>query len=222
MSEVQPRISGEDVSTELQAIRYELAVLSFGLTDAARAEEGVKPWVDSPDAQGQLLGAWTTEHGTLGKLFVLRSFTDQEELDDERRRARLASNPFGAKDHLTDLTLNGYAPFPFMPPVKPGQFGPIYEIRDYHLRPGGLPTTIEGWRKALPNRDPISPVTIVMYALDGPARIVHIVPFPGLDERVAIRKELVEQGIWPPPGGPEQILEGQSIMAWPTAFSPLR
>lgn len=60
-----------------------------------------------------------------------------------------------------------------------------------------------------------------MYALDGPARIVHIWPFDSLDQRVEVRRDLVATHRWPPPGGPEHIIEADSIMAWPAAFSPL-
>lgn len=60
-----------------------------------------------------------------------------------------------------------------------------------------------------------------MYALDGPARIVHIWPFSGLDDRVTVRQRLVDAGKWPPPGGPEHILEATSTMAWPLPGSPL-
>ena len=77
----------------------------------------------------------------------------------------------------------------------------MYEIRDYHLLFGGLPATIDGWRQRLPGRNVIDPVTVVMYALDGPARIVHIWPFSGLDERVAVRRELYANNQWPSPGG---------------------
>jgi hypothetical protein len=214
-------ITDQDVSADQQAVRYELATLSFRLLDAEAGNAGVEPWVSAPEAHGRLLGCWEAEHGTLGRIYVLRSFADVSELTAERERAARSSNPFGAGDHLTDLSMKGFAPFPFMPPVVTGAFGSIYEIRDYHLRPGGLPATIEGWRRRLPGRHRVDPIAVVMYALDGPARIVHIWPFAGLDERVAIRRDLYQRGMWPPPGGPEEILHADSTMAWPTAFSPL-
>jgi hypothetical protein len=117
--------------------------------------------------------------------------------------------------------MHAYAPFPFMPRIVTGQFGSVYEIRDYHLLPGGLPATIEGWRIKLPGRHLVDPIAIVMYALDGPARIVHIWPFAGLDERVVIRRRLVDEGMWPPPGGPDHIAKATSTMAWPLPGSPL-
>lgn len=215
-------ISGEDLEPEQRDRRYELACLSFHLLDGQRAAEGVLPWVHAPDARGELLGCWQTEHGPLGKLFVLRGFADDAELAAERMRARASDRPFGAGEYLTDLSMRSFAPFPFVPAVRTGRFGPAYEIRDYHLRPGGLPATIAGWRAALPGRHRIDPLTIVMYALDGPESIMQIWPFQSLDERVAIRRDLYETGQWPPPGAPEQILDASSVIAWPTEFSPLR
>lgn len=215
-------ITSEDVPEEHQRIRYELATLAFRLPDAARAAAGVMPWVNAPDARGQLLGAWQSENGRLGRLYVLRGFTDSAELELERLRERGSSTPFGAGEHLTDLTVNSFAPFPFVPPVRTGHFGPVYEIRDYRLLPGGLPATIRGWRSALPGRQRVDPLTVVMYSLDGADRIVHIWPFNGLDERVQIRRQLYDENMWPPPGGPEHILEADSIMAWPLEFSPLQ
>jgi NIPSNAP len=214
-------ISGDDVGQEHQDNRYELAVLSFPMLDVDKAAEGVLPWVTGPAAQGRLLGCWQTENGPLGRLIVLRGFTGDAELASERMRARSSTRPFGAGDHLTGLSMQSFAPFPFVPPVRTGQFGPVYELRDYHLRPGGLPATIAGWRQALPARHRIDPITMVMYALDGPDRMIQIWPFHSLDERVAIRRDLYANGVWPPPGGPEEVLEATSIIAWPTEFSPL-
>jgi hypothetical protein len=39
--------------------------------------------------------------------------------------------------------------------------------------------------------------------------------------RHEIRRDLYATDRWPPPGGPEHILEADSIMAWPADFSPL-
>ena len=216
-----PQITGHDVSAAEQTIRYELTTLAFRMPDADRAKAGIEPWLTAPDAGGRLLGLWESEHGVLFRVYVLREFADDATLSVERRRAALSRHPFGAGPHLTDLTMQGFAPFPFVPRVVTGAFGAVYEIRDYHLVPGGLPATIDGWRQKLPGRHRIDPITTVMYALDGPARIVHIWPFHSLDERVRIRRSLYADGMWPPPGGPEHIQTATSTMAWPLPNSPL-
>lgn len=216
-----PMIDGEDVATAAQAIRYELTTLSFRMPDAAQAKAGIMPWLTAPEATGRLLGLWESEHGILFRVFVLREFPDDAALAAERQRAMHDRQPFGAGPHLTDLGMQSFAPFPFVPPVVTGSFGAVYEIRDYHLIPGGIPATIDGWRQKLPGRHRVDPLTVVMYALDGPARIVHIWPFSGMDDRVSIRRSLYADGMWPPPGGPEHIMSATSTMAWPLPGSPL-
>jgi hypothetical protein len=200
---------------------YELATVAYRLVDVDEAKTGVERWLAAPEAGGTLLGCWEAENGELGRLHVLRAFADERQLADERRRTHISTSPFGAADVVTALSQVSYAPFPFLPAVEPGHYGKVYEVRDYHLRPGGLPATLEGWQRAVPERVRLSPLTIAMYALDGPARITHIWPYPGLDARVAIRRESYDRGIWPPPGAPEQILKATSTICFPTSFSPL-
>jgi hypothetical protein len=214
-------ITGEDLGPAERAIRYELAALHCRMPDVQEALAGVAPWVGAPEARGKLLGSWVNEHGPLGRVLVLRSFTDAAELLAERERAATSSAPFGAGDHLLDLRMDAFAPFPFVPPVEPGPRGRVYEFRDYRLNPGALPATVEAWRRFLPARHEVHPVVLAMYGIDGPARIVHIWAYNGLDERVAIRADLAEKGLWPPQGAPRLIAEAQSNMAWPTESSPL-
>jgi hypothetical protein len=101
--------------------------------------------------------------------------------------------------------------------------GGIYEFRTYHLKPGGLPPTLAGWKKAIePAREYTSHLAINMYALDGPPRITHIWGFESLEERAALRAKFYAAGLWPPQGGPEQILEATSTIALSEDSSPLR
>jgi NIPSNAP len=200
---------------------YEFATLSFHPLHAQKATAGAEAYVTATEARGQLLGCWTTDIGALGRLFVLRGFADADELAAERKRALFSANPFGAGEVLTGLEMDSYAPFPFLPPVKPGKYGKVYEFRTYRLKPGGLPPTIAAWETAMPARAKLSPLVINMYALDGAPRITHIWPYASLDARAAIRTDAVAQGIWPPKNAPEQFYQATSTIGWPTAASPL-
>jgi hypothetical protein len=178
--------------------------------------------VKAPEAKGMLLGCWTSEIGVLNEIFVLRGFPDEIELQVERQRALDTTNPFGAGDDIARLHFDSYAPFPFLPPVKPGKLGKVYEIRTYKLKPGGVPATIAAWEAAVPERVKLSPLVIAMHALDGPPRFTHIWPFASLDARASVRADSVAKGIWPPKGGPEWLTgEMHSTIALPTAISPL-
>jgi hypothetical protein len=202
---------------------YELTTLSCPLLSLHAALAGAQAFIDEDDATGELLGCWRTEIGQLGRVLLLRGFETAADLAAERRRALLSVNPFNAGSLVTALSMDSYAPFPFLPPVQPGSFGGIYEFRTYQLKPGGLPPTLAGWEKAIqPAREYTSHLIINMYALDGPPRITHIWGFQSLEERAALRAKFYAAGLWPPQGGPEQILEATSTIALSEDNSPLR
>src|SRR5665213_832884 len=194
---------------------YEFATLSFHPLNTGKVTAGAEAYVTAAEAKGQLLGCWTTDIGTLGRMFILRGFADAAELAAERKRALFSANPFGAGEVLTGFEMDSYAPFPFLPPVKPGKFGKVYEFRTYRLKPGGLPPTLAGWEAALPGRTKLSALLINMYALDGAPRITHIWPYASLDARAALRADAVAKGVWPPKNGPEQFFELTSRIAHP-------
>ena len=202
-------------------ILYELTTLSVPLLSMSEASVGAHAFINEPDAKGELLGCWRTDIGTLGRLLILRAFEHPEDMTAERRRALFSANPFNAGSLVTALEMDSYAPFPFLPPIKTGKYGNVYEFRTYKLKPGGLPPTLAGWEAAMPAREPMSHLVINMYALDGAPRITHIWPYAVLDERFAIRAKSYADGIWPPKGGPEQILEASSTIALPESYSPL-
>jgi hypothetical protein len=201
---------------------YELATLSIRLGSAPKAVAAIDAATKASEARGMLLGCWTTEIGPLNRLIVLRGFTDAAELAAERQRILATTDPFGCGEHLTGLSLESYAPFSFLPPVRPGAYGSVYEIRTYALKLGGAGPTEAAWQAAVPERTKLSPLTIAMVALDGPPRFTHIWPYASLDARAAVRAESVAKGVWPPKGGPDWLTgDMQSVIAIPTAISPL-
>jgi hypothetical protein len=201
---------------------HEIATLTIKLGTAPKAIAGIGDYVKAPAAKGTLLGCWTAEIGDLNQLMVLRSFADHAELLNERERILQTTEPFGAGDAIAAMDFDSYAPFPFLPPVKPGKYGAVYEIRTYKLKHGGVPNTIAAWETAIPERIKLSPLVIAMYALDGPPRFTHIWPFVSLDARAAVRADSVAKGVWPPKGGPAWLTgEMHSTIALPTAISPL-
>jgi hypothetical protein len=201
---------------------YELAKLTLQIGSTPRALAGIKDFVTDKSAKGTLLGCWASEIGELNQVAVLRGFSDVEALRVERKRVLESSNPFGCLDLLTRLETDSYAPFPDVPPVEIGAFGPIYEIRTYMLKPGRLPQTIAAWRAALPARLALSRNLIVMHTIDGPPRFTHIWPYASLEQRAAIRAKSVSTGVWPPKGGAEHLAVMTNGIWLPTEISPLQ
>ena len=202
--------------------RYEIATLSILMGSAPKIFPGIEAYVSAPEATGKLLGVWTSDIGALNKIAILREFEDDAALLRERERGMRAANPFGADAFLTRLEMESYAPFPGMPPVETGAFGPVYEIRTYVLKTGGLEPTFEGWGEKLPARTAVSPLTIALYALDGAPRITHIWPYASTNERFEKRTESVAQGAWPPRSAVWLTPEMNSTIYLPAAISPLR
>lgn len=201
---------------------YELATLSCPPLEVAALSRCARDWIDDAAAEGQVLGMWRSDIGTIGQLLVLRGFEAESDLRRERRRALLSTNPFAANRVATSLSMETFAPFPFLPPVRPRIYGGIFEFRTYHLKPGGLPATLAGWEKAIePAHAYTAHLVTNMYALDGAPRITHIWGFSSLEERLRLRADHYAAKLWPPEGGPRQIAQANSMIAIAEEGSPL-
>jgi hypothetical protein len=196
---------------------YELTSLACPMLGTSEVARAARDWVAAPNAAGTLVGCWRTEFGTLGRLLILRSFDTADALYQERRWALLSANPFNAGRLITALEMDSYQRFPFLPPPsRPAADSDVYEFRTYKLKPGGLPPTLAGWEAAIaPAREYTAHLVINMYALDGPPRITHIWGFESLAQRASLRSAAFSAGVWPPKGGPENVLEAVSVIAMP-------
>ncbi|EME56239.1 hypothetical protein G352_22161 [Rhodococcus ruber BKS 20-38] len=215
-------LTGEDQAPDVMAVRFEWTTVKFALVNQIEVMERIDDWAWSANDGGQYLGGWIAENGRLGQIWVLRRFAGIDPLLAARDQQRRIGHPLSHAESIQSISVETFAAFSFLPMLTVGSYGPAYEIRDYRLVPGGLPATIAGWRTALPRRHSVDPITVVMYALDGVDRIVHIWPFASPNDRVAKRKQVYDEKIWPPPGAPEMIAEADSTMAWPLPRSPLQ
>jgi hypothetical protein len=213
------------VSSKKESVmkRYEVTTLNVPIGVTPKAFPLINDYVSASEAKGKLLACWYSDIGALNQVMVIRGFENDADLAVERERVLVGGNPFGIGEFLTAMSIDSYAPFPFLPPIQPGQAGPFYEVRVYGIKPSGLAPTIEAWRNAVPPRTELSPLTIAMYALDGTTpRFMNIWPYKSLDERQKIRAAAVESGVWPPKGGPQHLTTLQSTFFLPADFSPLR
>ena len=202
--------------------RYEFATLSIQTGTAAKALAGIERFLDSNASAAELFAVWTAEIGTLNRIQIVRGFGTSDALHAERQRMLESGDLFGASEYVTGLSLDTYAPFPFFATLPTGAFGAIYEVREYHIRPAGLGPVLAAWEAAIGPRQKLSPLLLAAYALDGAApRMVHICPYPGVDERTRIRGEAVGAGIWPPKGAPDWLTTMHSTIYLPAKFSPL-
>jgi NIPSNAP len=206
---------------------YELATLTLPFGSAATAAQNVQAFASDPQAKGELLGCWFTDIGPLNQMIVMRGFATLADLQAERDRTQKSTSPFGCGEIFQKLEQHSYQGFPWMKPVRPsaetGISGPVYEIRTYGIKPGGVQPTIDLWEQYVPPREKLSPCVVAMVALDGPLRFTNIWAYPSLDARSKARADAVAQGIWPPKGGPAHLTTDMvSVIGLPTAVSPLK
>ena len=105
-----------------------------------------------------LLGCFFSDIGNVNQILMIRTAAAAGAALDSRFAAQNNANPLGIGEYITAMTMDTYVSFDFIPPMRPGQFGPCYEVRNYVLKPGGLPPTIEAWRKSVPGRLKLSPL----------------------------------------------------------------
>jgi NIPSNAP len=208
-------------------MHYEIATLTLPFGIAAQAATAVEAYCRAPEAHGELLGCWFSDIGVLNQMIVLRGFADLAALQAERARTQRSADAYGCGQIAVAMSFESYEGFAWMKPVRPssetGIVGPVYEIRTYAIKPGGVQPTMDLWQQYLPARHELSPCVGAMVALDGPLRFTNIWAYPTIDARSKARADAVAGGQWPPKGGPSWLTTSMtSTIALPTKVSPLR
>jgi hypothetical protein len=174
-------------------------------------------------AGDELLACWYSDIGSLNRILLIRAAPDVMRIHADREKILRSGNPFGVGEYVVGTSVDTYVSFPFMPPMAAGQYGPVFEVRTYILKPDGLPTTIELWRKWVPGRTKLSPLLAAMHSITGTVtRFMHIWPYANLEERARLRAKAVADKVWPPPGGPDHLTAMQSEIYLPADFSSMR
>ena len=200
---------------------YDVTILTVRPGTNASALGRLGAWLQGNKLTGELLACLHAELGALNQILMLRHYANESSLAADRGKVLESRDAFGIGDLTVATTMDTYVSLPFIEPIRPGRHGPVYEVRTYELKPGGLPPTIEAWRQSVPGRVKLSPVFAAMYTISGAVpRFMHIWPYSDLEQRRRVRAQAVETGVWPPPGGPEHLAAQQSDIFLPTPFSP--
>ena len=174
-------------------------------------------------ADKELLTCWYSDIGAVNQILLIRKSPEAAATLERRLTLLKSNNPFGVGEFIVAMTMDTYAAFDFIPPLRPGDFGPCYEVRTYRLKPDGVVPTMDLWRKAVPGRSKVSPLLAAMTSVTGEmTRFMHIWPYKNFDERARLRDKAVADGVWPPPGGPSHLLSQQVDIYLPVPFSPMR
>lgn len=94
----------------------------------------------------------------------------------------------------------------------------IYELRTYTLKPGMTAEFEQRWAPLVEGRGALSPLGGLFHTEIGPLNeMIHIWPYESLNERVRIRAQAIEKGIWPPQTS-DLIVKMQSEILLPAPF----
>jgi hypothetical protein len=204
-------------------MQYDVTTITVRPGTAPKAIAKLEAPLTAGHAGRNLLACWYSEIGALNQILIIRNSPNLAEAVAEREAVLKSGNPFGIGEFIAGMTMDTFAPFDFLKPMHPGTHGPFFEVRTYILKPEGLMPTIALWQKALPARAAISPLLTAMSSVSGPVtRFMHIWPYASLDDRQRLRGKSVADGVWPPPGGPDQLAVMQTDIYLPAVFSPMR
>jgi len=205
------------------AMPYDVTIITVKPNTHMKALPPVEQWLKDNPRKGEFIGCLAAEIGDLNKILLLHRYDSEADLAADRETVVKSANPFGCLELICGMSSDTFVQFPFLPAIKPGQYGPIFEVRTYLLKPNGLGPTIEAWTKSAPARQKLSPILAAMYSVTGEVtRFMHIWPYPSLEARANTRKTAIETGVWPPPGGPDHLLTMHTDIFLPASFSPIR
>ena len=201
-------------------------IRTYGITPGslAEVEKRFGEGYEHRKKYSELTAFWHTEIGPLNEIVHVWGYRDLAERARIRGEAAKDPNwPPKIREFIRTMRSEIVTPFSFVPEVRPGRVGPIFELRYYTLKPGTLPDVASGWEAKLPERMKLSPVVLAGGVEFGQANgFVHIWAYSSLDQRTQVRDEARKKGVWPPPGGPDRLLTQENKILLPAAFSPLQ
>lgn len=172
---------------------------------------------------GPLGGLWHTEFGPLNQVLHIWPYENATARDETRSKAVAAGVwPPNTSQFIANMNSEIMLPAPFMQPLGDRKIGPIYEMRTYTYNPGDIPKLIEAWGGAIEERQKYSPLVGAWYSDVGQLnRWVHMWAYESLEQRMKVRAETREKGVWPPPSGVSPIKQENKLLI-PAACSPMQ
>jgi hypothetical protein len=203
---------------------YEIRTYQIAPGSLAEVEKRYGDAYEYRKKYSELTAFWHTEVGPLNEIIHVWGYKDLAERARIRAEAAKDANwPPKIREFVVDQDVEVVNPFPFLPDITPGTLGPIFEIRRYSLTPGSLPGVMKRWEGSIGERVKLSPVVLAGgVEFGGANRFIHIWGYKSMDQRLAVREQARKAGIWPPPGGGDELLAQSSKIVMPAAFSPLQ
>ncbi|MGQ4807632.1 hypothetical protein NKDENANG_00987 [Candidatus Entotheonellaceae bacterium PAL068K] len=175
-------------------------------------------------AYSRLGGLWHTEAGPLNQVLHIWPYEDTAQRTEIRAKAVAAGAwpPQQREPIVLNMNSEILQPAFFMKPLGERRVGPIYELRIYQYEPGAVPKVIEAWGKVIAERETYSPLVGAWYSEVGNLnRWFHMWAYESFEQRLKIREETREKGVWPPPAGVIPLRQENKFLL-PAACSPMQ
>jgi hypothetical protein len=169
-------------------------------------------------------GLWHTEAGPLNQVLHVWPYESLEHRAEIRAKSVAQGDwpPQFREPVVLNMNSEILFPAPFMKPLSEGKVGPVFELRIYQYETGAIPKVIDAWSKAIDERVKYSPLVGAWYSEFGNLnRWYHMWAYESFEQRIAIRNETREKGVWPAPGNATPVRqENKFLMA--AACSPIQ
>src|SRR5207244_1277213 len=140
---------------------YEIRTYRIAPGSLAEVEKRYGEAYEYRKKYSELTAFWHTEIGPLNEIVHVWGYRDLAERARIRSDAAKDPNwPPKIREFVREMRSEIVVPFSFVPEVRPGKVGPIFELRYYTLKPGTLPDVAQGWEAKLPERMKLSPVVL--------------------------------------------------------------
>ncbi|MBH63403.1 MAG: hypothetical protein CL569_13355 [Alphaproteobacteria bacterium] len=174
----------------------------------------------------ELTAFWFTEVGALNQIIHVWPYENMEHRTEVRSAAAKDPNwppAFSKFGLVVDQKAEVFRTAPNSAFVESGTYGPIYEFREYTIKPGAMPELLEIWGNNIHIRTEFSPMTAALFTdVGGLNKFLHIWPYASMDSRAEARKKASTTGKWPPAGEQELIERQSAMLVTPAPFSPLQ
>ena len=174
-------------------------------------------------AFSQLAGFWHTEIGPLNQVVHIWPYEDLNQRSEVRQQAAASGKWPPDTSHLTlSMQSEILVPVPFMTPMGERDIGPLYEMRTYTYPAGTIPKVVDAWSKSIAEREKLSPLAGCWVSeIGGLNKFVHLWAYKSFEERMRVRAEAAEKGIWPPKSGVIPIIQENKLL-FPASYSPMK
>ncbi len=173
----------------------------------------------------KLGGHWYTETGRLNQMVAIWPYDDLEQRARIRREAEAGPAPKwppNTGELIDSMVSQIYLPAPFMTPLGEKKIGPLYEMRVYTYPAEGMPQVLEAWGNSIVEREKLSPLAGCWYSeYGGLNNFIHLWAYSSFEERMRIREEARDKGVWPPRGSVRPLTQETQLL-FPAPFSPMQ